>query len=306
MIAILLMAFGGPDSLQSIEPFLSNLMRGKKPSPDQVKKVQERYKLIGGKSPLLEITEEQARNLEQRLNGETKNYRVYVGMRYWHPYISEAVRKILHDGAERIAGLSLSPFSSRVTTSAYLKELQEALAETDRIPYVFIEGWYKHPRFIEALLERIREGMAHFADEEQAEVVLVFSAHSLPKEYILGGDSYVRDIGETISLVLEKLGKVNWRFGYQSRGAAAGEWLGPDVELLLEEIAHQGKRKVLLVPIGFASDHIETLYDVDIAMRQKAEVLGLTFHRAPSLNASPKFIETLAQLVEERVKNWEE
>lgn len=305
MIAVLLMGFGSPDSLESIEPFLANLMGGKKPSAQQLEKVKERYKLIGGKSPLLEITEEQARKLEASLNKGGDKYKLYVGMRYWHPYISEMVKAIAQDGIKHLAALSLSPFSSRVTTGAYLNDLKEAIPQGSKLEFAFIDGWFKHPLFIDALVEKVREGMANFSSEEQSEIDLVFSAHSLPKEYIAAGDPYVDEIEETISLIIEKLGGIPWHLGYQSKGVAGGEWLEPEVEVLLSQLAREGRKKVLLVPIGFVADHVETLYDIDISLREKAEALGLAFHRAPSLNASPKFIEALTQIIEERVKNWE-
>lgn len=305
MIAVLLMGFGGPDSLESIEPFLANLMGGKKPSAQQLEKVKERYKLIGGKSPLLKITKEQARKLEASLNKDGDKYKLYVGMRYWHPYISETVRTIAQEGIKHLAALSLSPFSSRVTTGAYLSNLKEAIPQGSRLEFAFIDGWYKHPLFADALVEKVREGMANFSSGEQSEIALVFSAHSLPKEYIAAGDPYVDEIEETISLIVEKLGEMPWHLGYQSKGIAGGEWLEPEVEVLLGQLAREGRKKVLLVPIGFVADHVETLYDIDVSLREKAKALGLAFHRAPSLNASPKFIEALTQIIEERLKNWE-
>jgi len=305
MIAVLLMGFGAPDSLESIESFLSNLMGGKKPSPQQLERVKKRYELIGGKSPLLEITEEQAQKLEARLNEGKDNYKLYIGMRYWRPYISDAVRRIGKDAIELLVALSPSPFSSRVTSTAYLNELKEAISQAKQLELAFIDRWYRHPLFIEASIEKIKEGMAQFAPGEKGEIDLIFSAHSLPKEYIAAGDPYVEEIEETIHLILERLGRMRWHLGYQSRGAGSGEWLTPEVESLLSQLAREGRKKVLVVPIGFVADHIETLYDIDISLRERAEGLGLTFHRAPSLNASPKFIEALAQIIEERVKNLE-
>lgn len=303
MIAVLLLGFGGPDSIEAIEPFLTNLMRGRKPSASQLKKVSERYKLIGGKSPLLEITKEQTKKLEARLNKDKDKYKVYIGMRYWHPYISEAVKIITEEGIGNIVALSLSPFSSQITTTAYLNTLNTAISLAERLEFTFIDRWYSHPVFIDALVEKIREGLRCFSAEEESKAVLIFSAHSLPKEYVAAGDSYVEEIEQTISLIMERLGERSWHLGYQSKGEGRGEWLEPGVEDLLSQLAQEGEEKVLLVPIGFAADHIETLYDIDISLRKRAEELGLTFHRAPSLNASPNFIEALACLIEERLES---
>ncbi len=302
MIAVLLMGYGGPDSLDAVEPFLTNVMRGRKPSPQQLDRVKERYKLIGGKSPLTEITREQAQKLEDWLNKGNGKFRVYVGMRCWHPYISEAVRTIAESGIKYVAALSLSPFSSQATTAAYLKALKEALLQSAKLEFTFIDRWYKHPLFINALVEQVKEGTALFAPEEQSEINIIFSAHSLPKEYITAGDTYVEEVEETVSLVIKRMEDMSWRIGYQSKGVGRGEWLEPEVENLLNQLAKDGKKKVLIVPIGFVSDHVETLYDIDIALRKKAEELNLTFHRAPSLNTSNKFIEALASVIKERLK----
>lgn len=296
---VLLLGYGAPDSIEAIEPFLTNLMEERRPLGEQLEKIKERYRLIGGESPLLEITQKQARALEETLGEKGVASKVYVGMRYWHPLIEETVDEILAEGVKKIIALSLSPHYSRTTTGAYFKELDRVIAE--KAPDLLIvkaSDWYTHPLFSQAIAEKIQEGMEKFSEDIRSDIEVVFSAHSLPKRFVEEGDSYVDQLQETLKGVLTLVSLQNWRLAYQSSRRGTGEeWLGPDIETVLEELAKAGRHKVLLVPIGFTADHIETLYDIDIALRQKAFDLGLDFHRTAALNDSSIFIAALADVV---------
>lgn len=311
MIGVLLLGYGAPDSVEAVEPFLTNLMGERRPTGEQLEKIKERYRMIGGKSPLFEITKRQAAALEEALNtpppfppprgGGTREgitgvkFKVYIGMRYWHPLIAETIDQLLADGVTKVVALSLSPHYSRTTTGAYFKELERVVAQTTPdLQVVRAPDWYTHPLFLQALAERLKEGLEGFPEDARKDVEIVFSAHSLPKHFVASGDAYVDQVQETIEGILGLVCLSRWRLAYQSSRRGQGEdWLEPDIETVLEELVIQGKHQALLVPVSFTSDHVETLYDIDIYLRQKALDLGLDFHRTTALNDSAKFIAAL-------------
>ncbi len=300
--ALLLLAFGGPRSLDEVEFLLTRLFRGKKPSPEQLERVKERYRLIGGSSPLPEITWGQAKALEERLNAKGHHFKSFVGMRYSRPLIEETVHEIARDGIDEIVALPMSPFRSRASTGAYAEELDRVRKGLKSpLKLSFVEGWHIHPIFLDAVREKIREGLNDFDPEVRRNVHLIFTAHSLPRS-LIQDDPYVQDMEASVKGVLSGLECPYWHIAFQSKGGGPEEWMGPDVEKVLEALASQGAKEVLLVPIGFVSDHIEILHDIDIAFRQKAESLGILLKRTPSLNTSARFIEALAQAVEERLQ----
>ena len=302
MAALLLLAFGGPRSLDEVEPFLTRLFRGRKPSLEQLERVTERYRLIGGGSPLPEITFKQARALENSLHSKGYRIKSYVGMRYGHPLIEETLKKILEDGIHEVIALPMAPFRSRASTGAYIEEVNRIRKNIgEKIEISFIEGWHLHPLFIGAIQEKVEEGLMQFTPEERKRVHLIFSAHSLPKS-IIEKDPYAKEIETSIKGVLEKLESIPWHLAYQSKGGGPEEWVGPDVESVLEELSKKKIREALIVPIGFVSDHIEILYDVDIHYQDKAKSLGIQLKRTPSLNFSKRFIEALSKIVEEHIK----
>ncbi len=299
MKALLLLTFGGPRSLDEVEPFLARLFRGRRPSPEQLERIKERYQLIGGSSPLPEITWEQARALENKLNQQGHSFKAYVGMRYGHPLIEETLKEIHRDSIRKVIAIPMAPFRSCASTGAYIEEVNRAQKDlgTD-LEISFIEGWYSHPLFVRAVREKIEEGLLRFTPEEKGKVHLIFTAHSLPRS-IVEKDPYIKDMEESVEKVLETLDPFPWHIAFQSRGGGPEEWIGPEVEKVLNELASQKVKEVLLVPIGFVSDHIEILYDIDVAFQRKAESLGMILKRTRSLNASGRFIEALATVVEE-------
>ncbi len=301
MKALLLLAFGGPRSLDEVEPFLTRLFRGRKPSSEQLEKIKERYRLIGGSSPLPEITFRQAERVEGSLHAKGYPLKSYVGMRYGHPLIEETLKKIVQDGIREVIALPMAPFRSRASTGAYIEELTQAKKNLgERIDISFIEGWNRHPFFIDAIQEKIEEGLNRFTPGERQRVHLIFSAHSLPKS-LVENDPYVKDMEESIQAVLKKIEPFPWHIAFQSRGMGPEEWLGPEVESVLEELSGKKIHDILIVPIGFVSDHIEILYDIDILYQNKAKSLGIQLKRTPSLNFSKRFIEALAAIVEEHI-----
>ena len=302
MRALLLLAFGGPRSLDEVE-FMLTCLFGRKPSPEQLEGVKERYRLIWGSSPLPAITEKQAKAIEERLNSRGYSSKSYVGMRYCHPLVEQTLKEILQDGVEEVIAIPMAPFRSRFSTGAYQEELNRAnKAFGDRLKVTFIEGWHSNPLFLDAIAERVREGLSQFTPDERERLHLIFSAHSLP-ESVIKSDPYVDDFRESAEGVLKRIGLFHWHMAFQSKGRGPERWIGPDVESVLIELKKINVRKVLVVPVGFVSDHIEILYDIDILYRKKAEALGMILKRTTSLNLSERFIEALTNIVEAHIHN---
>jgi protoporphyrin/coproporphyrin ferrochelatase len=290
--AVILIALGGPRSLDEVAPFMAAFMGRPAPMP-VVAAVVERYKLIGGKSPLPDLVKAQANALEIELGA---GYRIYEGFRYSSPTVAESFDRAIQDGARRVIALSMSPFSTEVTTGAY-KSACDGLGSGETCP-LFIPSWHDNHLFIDSWTDKIRAGLARFEKSDQETVMNIFTSHSIPIRYIVAGDPYQRQIEEAVRLVVEKTGIKNWRIAWQSKGTRATEpWLGPEVEPTLDLVAQQGFKRVLEIPIGFTCDHMETLYDIDIVHRAHATKLGIKFERAESLNTSPLFIKALADIV---------
>lgn len=297
---VLLLAFGGPETLDEVAPFMKRLM-GRAPAPELLERVKQRYQLIGGGSPLPGIVRQQAEALEGDLGGD--EFRAYVGLHYSHPLTAETVEEMAGHGIERAVAISMSPHSSRVSSAAYVEEVRRATAATANAPsFLFVEDWHTEAGYLDAVAEKVEAALETFDPPQRAGVQVIFSAHSLPKSFVDEGDPYVGQLNESVAGVVERLGGVSWHLAYQSKGRGEGEWLGPQVGEVLERLASDGARAVLVVPIGFTCDHVETLYDIDISMRGSAESLGLVFRRAESLNTSPKFIDALTHVVRERLR----
>ena len=290
---VMLMAYGGPDSLDDVEPYLLDVRGGRATAPELVEEVRHRYALIGGRSPLLELTRAQAHALQKVLGAE---YRVYVGMRHWHPYIKEAMSEVAADQIERLVALVMAPHYSRMSVGAYMQRLREARqALLPGLQVSEIASWKTHPLFLDALAEKFHAALARFGPDEDVEII--FSAHSLPERILQGGDPYPQELLDTVHGLVARLGPVRWQFAYQSAGSTGEKWLGPEVGQVIAQLAAQGKRSILVQPVGFVCDHVEILHDIDIVYMQQAQALGVHLERAESLNASPLLIAALADLV---------
>ncbi|WAC08420.1 MAG: ferrochelatase [Thermodesulfobacteriota bacterium] len=293
---ILLLAFGGPSSLEDVEPFLKNVFSGRSLNPFVVNQVKKRYQLIGGKSPLPEITEQQAQLLQNNLKKRGMICDVSIGMRYWQPFISEAINTLHAKGIKKILCIILSPFSNVAATGGYNEAVYQTIRRFHQTMEAhFVSPWNTHARYLDAAADRIKAGLNLFSANIRTSVPIVFSAHSLPLERVSDG-LYVNEIKKTIAGVITRLENHEWYLVFQSQGKE-GAWLAPHGEDVLKNIAASGKKDVLVVPLGFVSDHLETLYDLDIVLRKKALDLGLNFQRAPSLNDSPQFIEALTEVI---------
>ena len=301
---ILLLAFGGADSIEAIPTFLKNVMSGRAPSPGMIKTVKERYCKIGGKSPITEITRLQAQALQKKLEKKSEApLNVQIGMRHWHPFIKETLSEILDTGCKKIIAICMTPQRSNYSANGYKKDVSDGLEGLKEKPNLrFVHEWHMNHLFHEAVTERITEAMIPFKENGQKTAV-IFSAHSLPLKVMNNNDPYVNQINETIKGVLSVTGELDWKLGYQSKGLAPGEWLEPTVDSIIESLPGEGYKNVLIVPVVFVSDHVETLYDIDIVYRCQAESLGLNFQRTKSLNDSSKFIEALSEIVMEAISH---
>jgi ferrochelatase len=305
---VLLLAHGAPERVEDIPAFLLNVREGRKLPDAAVNEIIRRYTLIGG-SPLLRLTTLQAEGLAKLLGRP-----VYVGMRNWKPFISEAVRQIKADGVEHVVALCLAPQNSRTSIGLYKKYLFE---DVERLaPHVqvdFIENWHDHPGLVEAFRQRVATALARVQAEVGGPVPVIFTAHSVPEKTIQGGDPYEQQVRETAALVAKAMGLKEFSVAFQSQGMTSEPWIGPTVESLIDQLASQGhcsagpalrtcgSSHVLLAPVGFVCDHVEILYDIDVAFREYGKTRGVTVHRSESLNDSPLFIQALAAIVAERL-----
>ena len=296
---VLLMAYGTPRNLDEVEPYYRDIRGGRQPSPEAVEELTERYRMVGGKTPLLEITNAVANLLEERLNADAGEapWRVYVGMKHWHPYIAKTIDDIVTDGVDELVGLPLAPHYSKMSIAGYEQLVERGLQSQVSPPLTrFVESWRSNPRFIEFIAQRVRDGLARF-DVDASEVEVMFTAHSLPARILEYGDPYPRELMDSAGAVAKAAEVESWRFAYQSAGMTGIPWLGPDILDSIEEIANEGGKNILVVPFGFVCDHLEILFDIDIEAIEKAEELGVNLARIEMPNDSPGFIDTLFDLV---------
>jgi len=297
------MAMGGPDSLEAVGPYLNDVRGGRSTPPELVQEITERYRATGGKSPVLAITKEVAGRLEDRLNATgTARFKVYVGLRHWHPYIRETYQEIVMDGVRRVVGVCMAPQNSQLSVGAYIRKVSEAQTESGAgVRFTYVPDWHTHPALIRGIVANVHEAFRKFPPEARERVALIFTAHSLPERILASGDPYPGQVRQTVEAVLAALGPLpsgaTWRSAYQSQGRSEDKWLGPTVQATLEELHGLGFRHILMAPIGFVSDHLEVLYDIDIEFKKLASEMGMWLERTAMLNATPPLIESLLDIV---------
>ncbi len=339
--AVLLLAHGTPETVEQIPEYLRNVVSGR-PIPEAlVKEIQHRYALID-RSPLTEITLEQARLVERELAAAGEPVRVYVGMRNWRPYIPEVVRQMRADGVEEAAAICMAPQNSRTSVGLYRRAVE---AEASGLRIDFTEGWARHPLLADAFAERLRSALSRLSAEVGGPVPVLFTAHSVPLRTVepqesashpsgkdksvarvghptearvghpneanvaqphwpgQGADPYAEEARHTAELVAARAPEISrWWFAFQSQGASGGPWIGPSVEETLDLMAETGVKSLILQPIGFLCDHVEILFDVDILFREYAAGIGLRLERPESLNASATLARAVAELAREGLK----
>jgi ferrochelatase len=287
---VLLLAHGSPDSPAEVPEFLLNITAGRPLPPHVVEEVQHRYALIGH-SPLTEITLQQAEGTAKQLG-----LPVYVGMRNWRPATETAVRRMADDGIEHAAVICLAPQNSRTSVGLYRAALEKA---EPKFTFVFIDNWHDHPLLIQAFAERLERGWKHACGEAGVAVPVIFTAHSVPQRTIDAGDPYAEQARETAALVADEVPSLTpdlYTFAFQSQGMSGGPWIGPTVEETILQLKEQGHRAVFLQPVGFVCDHVEILYDIDIAFKKFAEENDMRLWRAESLNDSPTLCAAIADV----------
>lgn len=300
---VVLMTYGSPTTLDDVGSYLRNVRGGREPGEALISEFRRRYSLIGG-SPLLRITVEQAERLQTELNGlkDGRSYNVVVGMRFSPPLIADVVRQAAPESGQ-IVGIIMSPQFSPIIMGGYVSALQEAVASLHRggLGLKMAKDWHLQPFFLEAVAQRVREALERFPHDVREEVSVLFTAHSMPKRVIENEPDYVTQLKGTAAAVAGLVGlqKGRWLFCYQSAGHTPEEWLKPDLADVMPELRNAGCRHVLVTPVQFLADHLEILYDIDIAARQQAELAGMRFARTESLNTSPLLINALTAVVKQ-------
>ena len=294
-IGVLIMAYGGPNSLDEIPGYLADIRSGRPTTPAVLEEITHNYRQIGGRSPLLDLTRRQMEAIVGHF--DPGQFRFYLGMRHWSPWIEETVREMLADGIERAVSVVMAPHYSKLSVAKYQEKIAAGLEmHRGEIDFTHVESYHDAPGLIEALAARVREGIERWPEDERERVHVVFSAHSLPVRILKMGDPYDDQLRETARLVADRAGLAtgSWSWSYQSAGRSPEPWLGPQIEDYMSELAKRGIRDVVSIPVGFVCDHVEILYDIDIKAQAVARAHGMRLERPPSLNDDPRFIAAVA------------
>ena len=289
-VAVLVMAYGGPGNIGDVEPYLMDIRGGRPTKPQLVEEIRARYARIGGRSPILELTRAQATGIGRALGSQ---FKVYVGMRHWHPYIQDVVGEIAEHGHRRVVGVAMAPHYSNMSVGAYEKKLLQAA--DGRLDVTLVRTWWKQPQFLDAVANRVAQALQRFPTPSQVQVI--FTALSLPEKILASADPYPEELKASATEVARRVRLTDWRMAYQSAGATSEPWLGPDAEEVITELARAGHEAVLLVPIGFVCDHVEILYDIDVEYQALAKRLGIQLERSASLNDDPGLVAAVADVV---------
>jgi ferrochelatase len=295
---VLVMSYGTPESMDAIESYYTHIRRGRPPSKEQLEDLTRRYEAIaGGIFPLRENTDRQVAALQRKLDkmaGEGQ-FVCYQGLKHASPFIEDGIKAMASDGIRQGVGIVLAPHYSVMSVGGYIKRAQEE-ADRQGIRMSFVKQYHLHPSLIAALSERLTEALSRFGQPEQ--VMVLFSAHSLPEKIRAMGDPYQEQLLETSRAVAASAGIDRWQFTWQSAGQTGEPWLGPDILETLENLAAEGVREVLVAPVGFVSDHLEVLYDIDIEAKQFAAERGIRLERIRMLNDDDRYMTALAESVQ--------
>lgn len=297
-MGLLVMAYGTPYKEEDIERYYTHIRHGRKPAPEMLQDLKDRYEAIGGISPLAKITVEQGEKLEQHLNKiqDEIEFKLFIGLKHIEPFIEDAVKEMHEDGITEAVSIVLAPHFSTFSVKSYNGRAKEE-ADKYGISITSVESWYKEPKFIKYWSDRVKETFTSMSDEERASAVLVVSAHSLPEKITKMGDPYPEQLKETADLIAEAAGVKNYAVGWQSAGNTPEPWLGPDVQDLTRDLYNEGYKAFVYTPVGFVADHLEVLYDNDYECKVVTEELGASYYRPEMPNAKPEFIDCLATVV---------
>lgn len=308
------MAYGSPNSLDEVLPYYTDVRGGRPPTEEQLAVVYDHYARIGGPTGLLAISEAQVAALQARLDAAAPGaYRVYLGMRHWRPFIADTVRQMAADGVREAVAIALAPQDSRISVGGYIASVEKALvalaeesgAPTPAIRFSFVRSWHDEPHFTQLLAQRVVEARERsFSPAERDAVHVIFSAHSLPERIKTWDDPYPAELRATVGAVAQRLGldEARWTFAYQSAGRTSEPWLGPSILEVIPQLAARGLQAALVCPVGFISDNLEILYDLDIELREVAARHGLHLERIAMPNADPLLIEALASIAQQHAR----
>lgn len=296
---LLVMAYGTPTKEEEIEPYYTHIRHGRKPEPEDLQDLKDRYEAIGGVSPLAKITEDQANSLCDKLNEiqDEVEYKVYIGLKHIAPFIEDAVENMAKDGITEAVSIVLAPHYSTFSIKSYNERAKEE-AEKNGITLTSVVDWYKEPGYIQFWADGIKEIYTNMSKEEQEKTALIVSAHSLPEKILQNGDPYPEQLKETAQLISEATGITNYEVGWQSEGNTPDPWIGPDVQDLTRDLFNEkGYRSFIYAPVGFVADHLEVLYDNDYECKVVCDEVGANYYRPEMPNVAPLFIETLADVI---------
>ncbi|WP_432354560.1 ferrochelatase [Sporosarcina sp. A2] len=302
-MGLLVMAYGTPYKEEDIEPYYTHIRRGRKPAPEQLEDLKNRYEAIGGISPLAHITDGQAQALCDALNQSQDeiDFKLYIGLKHITPFIEDAVEQMSKDGITDVVSVVLAPHYSTFSVKSYNTRAKEE-ADKYGISITSVESWYKQPKFLQYWEEKIRGTFDSMSDEEREKSILIVSAHSLPQKIREAGDPYPDQLEETAKLLAEAADVKNYAVGWQSEGQTGEPWLGPDVQDLTRELHEQkGYTSFVYTPVGFVSDHLEVLFDNDYECKVVCDEIGAAYHRPAMPNTDPLFIGAIAEAVMEKV-----
>lgn len=288
------MAYGTPKSLEDVEAYFTHMRGGQKPSWPELKNLVDRYKAIGGTSPLIAITERLRDKLQERLRQSGSGTLVYTAMKHSPPFIADVVRRAADDGIDELLAVALAPHYSKMSIGTYMLAVEAANSALPRkMKLDMVLSWHNHPKLVQAWTDAIKQSERSLPRD----YFLIFSAHSLPEKILASGDPYRSELVETSELIAKQVGKADWGFAFQSASHSKEPWLGPDILSYLQEMLGKGKSSFLIAPIGFVSDHLEILYDIDVECKEWARAHGAKLARCDSLNDSPGMIECLSQII---------
>ena len=289
------MAYGSPNSLDEVGDYLTQVRGGRGSSLDEIEHLKLRYQRVGGRTPLLQITKSQADALEKKLIADGTPATVSFGMKHWHPFVEDVVEKISIDNPPILVGLALAPHYSKLSIGGYEDSVRRGLARKhSNVPFVMVKSWHTEPSLITALSTRVSNMLKEIAGS--GGTMVVFTAHSLPLRVVSDDDPYRAQLLETSQLVAREAGVTDWDFAFQSASGPTGTWLGPSLKEKISEFSNKGIKRILVCPVGFVSDHLEILYDLDVEARDYANSHGIALTRTLSLNDDPMFIEALAEV----------
>ncbi|QOR67445.1 ferrochelatase [Cytobacillus suaedae] len=303
-MGLLVMAYGTPYKEEDIERYYTHIRHGRKPSPESLQDLKDRYEAIGGISPLAKITKEQAEKLESHLNQiqDEIEFKMYLGLKHIEPFVEDAVAAMNKDGIEEAVSIVLAPHFSTFSVKSYNGRAKEEAEKLGGPVIHSVEQWYDEPKFIDYWVTEVKKTYENMTDEERNKAVLIVSAHSLPEKIIAAGDPYPQQLQETADLIAEKAGIKNYEIGWQSAGNTPEPWIGPDVQDLTRDLHEEkGYTSFVYIPVGFVADHLEVLYDNDTECKVVTDEIGASYFRPEMPNAKPEFIDCLASVVLKKI-----